>query len=76
MIDKKSLSVNVNNVNGGRMTVAIKPNKIGEEQFFIFTALFLHLFLLSQCDPFYFVCSISLFSNELWTFALFKVSQG
>ena len=42
---------------------------------FIFTALFLLLFLLAQCDPFYFVCSFSLFSNELWTFDLFKVSQ-
>ena len=33
VIDKKSLSVNVSNVNGGRVTVAIKPNKIGKEQF-------------------------------------------
>ena len=56
--------------------VSRQTQSISDVYFIIFTALFLPLFLLEQCDPFYFVFSFSLFLNELWTFVLFKASQG
>ena len=49
--------------------VAMKLSKWSRHQIIklplIFTALFLPLFLLAQCDPFYFACSFSFFFE--WT---------